>query len=87
MPLEGAHQRLRMRNVERMEQEAIERGREQRGSAEPEGEQQHDGEVGCAVVAGKQGPEDSRHAASRGMVSPRSQGYSGHRMDGRDAVR
>ena len=55
MPLDGAHQRLRMRNVERMKQEAIERGGEQRGSAEPEGEQQHDGEVGRAVVSREAG--------------------------------
>ena len=64
MALDGSHQRLRMRNVERMKQEAIECGGEQRGSAEPEGEQQHNGEVGCTVVSRKQGVEDARHAAS-----------------------
>ena len=67
MTFNGAHQSLRMRDGEGMEQEAIERGREQRGSAEPEGEQQNDGEVGCAVAACKQGPEDSRYAASKKM--------------------
>jgi hypothetical protein len=47
-----------------MQKEAIEPGGEQGGSTEAEGEQQHDGEIGCAVVARKQGTEDSPHAAS-----------------------
>jgi hypothetical protein len=64
MPLDGAHERLRMLHVERMEQEAIERGGKQCGSAEPEGEQQHHGEVGRTVVSCEQGLEDACHAAS-----------------------
>ena len=87
MALDRAHERLRMRDFERVQQETIERGGEQRGAAEPEGEQQRDGEVGYAVVAGKHSPEDSRHAASSGMISIASQEYSGHHIDGCDALR
>lgn len=49
MPLDGAHERLRMRDVEWVQQKAIERGGEQSSSAEAEGKQQHDREVGCAI--------------------------------------